>query len=664
VESFPIICETCRARLKVRSTRVIGEIHACPKCGSMVQILPPVGWQTASTATSVAQVQAEVQPTPDAVAPTMEFVDVAVPAVPVAAATSPLVLWGAAGAALLLAGLAVGMWAGGRGTPDDSAPLAVAGSKAAAEQLDVRDPYAVSPAAAATNGPPRPAEPPVESVATVQPDQLPAAPELPELPTDQHASASDRAEAALKSVADQLAPTDKGESLPSAAPTTREQRQSPVLRFDPLDFDPTRLSLAGGASSAAAPSVASIDDDPAGEPEVEAPVSPDSAAADVLPPPLARDQTLHVQLGPMPSEPARSHQAVEQLALRVDSLALSEVSLVRFVEVISDMAGVPITIDPVALELAGASARAGVSVQANDATLEKLLADALSPHRLELVDREGRLDVALAGGERWRSVDYELKDLTGGVDAEDIADYVQRFVAPATWRAAGGKGILAVDGTTLHVEQTRAVHHEILIFCERLRLARGLAPRSRYPAERLSVEPPNTAIAAKLNERTTFTFLPWERFSDVVQFWQDTSELTILVDWSALGDAELGPSSPIACSTIDRRWEEVFDEILEPLGLAWWAVDRETIQITSRDRLEGIQRVEFYAIPDSLRNRFASGEALVESLETELRERVDAGRIISKAMRMEFDKPSGRLIVLAPPTVHRYLSQRLRDKSE
>src|SRR2546421_2230817 len=44
VEPFRIICETCRSRLKIRSSEVIGEIHACPKCGSMVHIQPPAGW--------------------------------------------------------------------------------------------------------------------------------------------------------------------------------------------------------------------------------------------------------------------------------------------------------------------------------------------------------------------------------------------------------------------------------------------------------------------------------------------------------------------------------------------------------------------------------------------------------------------------------------------
>lgn len=39
---FIIICETCQARLKVTSASAIGQIMACPKCDSMVQIAPPV----------------------------------------------------------------------------------------------------------------------------------------------------------------------------------------------------------------------------------------------------------------------------------------------------------------------------------------------------------------------------------------------------------------------------------------------------------------------------------------------------------------------------------------------------------------------------------------------------------------------------------------------
>lgn len=41
---FEITCTTCHARLKVRQKGAIGQILACPKCESMVQVAPPPGW--------------------------------------------------------------------------------------------------------------------------------------------------------------------------------------------------------------------------------------------------------------------------------------------------------------------------------------------------------------------------------------------------------------------------------------------------------------------------------------------------------------------------------------------------------------------------------------------------------------------------------------------
>jgi len=42
---FSITCTTCQARLSVRDEAAIGAILACPKCGSMVQVVPPPDWE-------------------------------------------------------------------------------------------------------------------------------------------------------------------------------------------------------------------------------------------------------------------------------------------------------------------------------------------------------------------------------------------------------------------------------------------------------------------------------------------------------------------------------------------------------------------------------------------------------------------------------------------
>lgn len=41
---FSITCTTCQAKLRVRNVEAIGQILACPRCHSMVQVVPPPGW--------------------------------------------------------------------------------------------------------------------------------------------------------------------------------------------------------------------------------------------------------------------------------------------------------------------------------------------------------------------------------------------------------------------------------------------------------------------------------------------------------------------------------------------------------------------------------------------------------------------------------------------
>ena len=45
VEPFSITCTTCQARLRVRDASAIGQILGCPKCGSMVMVQPPPGYE-------------------------------------------------------------------------------------------------------------------------------------------------------------------------------------------------------------------------------------------------------------------------------------------------------------------------------------------------------------------------------------------------------------------------------------------------------------------------------------------------------------------------------------------------------------------------------------------------------------------------------------------
>ncbi len=253
-----------------------------------------------------------------------------------------------------------------------------------------------------------------------------------------------------------------------------------MLKFDPLDFDPDRLGLSAKASADSNISTSSIPDQApsgtAGDPAADnlaagnvAPNGKEPLVGNVLPSPAA-NHFVTVRRGQPAGAGSAPVNAGPSLATRIKAVHVTDMPLVRWMETISDIAGAGITLDPVALELAGVSPRTTVTVDARDATLEKILRDALAKQRLDIVEQGDRVRVALTKPEERRAVDYDVKDLVTGTDATEIAQLIEHFVAPTTWKAGGGVGTAQVAGTTLHVEQSDMVLREVVIFCERLRL--------------------------------------------------------------------------------------------------------------------------------------------------------------------------------------------------
>jgi hypothetical protein len=288
-----------------------------------------------------------------------------------------------------------------------------------------------------------------------------------------------------------------------------------------------------------------------------------------------------------------------------------------------------------------------------------LLRTTLTKQRLELAERDGGFVLALPKADEIGSNPFDVDDLASANDIASVGQLIETFVAPTTWKSGGGSGTIEVEGNKLRITNTLEVRRQVLVFCERLRVARGLAVRSRYPKGLVSATPAFQLLAPKLDARTTFTFLPWSRFADVVRHWQETTGRDFLVDWSALKDLEIGPDSTIACSARDRSYSDALDGILEPLGLTWWAANGDTIQITTIEAAKNIERVEFYEVPQNPRTQFANSDAMSEALLKEIGARRRDKRQLAPSARLQVDEPSGRLIVLADAETHRFLSARL-----
>lgn len=595
------------------------------------------------------------------------------------ALAQPILLWGGIAAALLFAGgFSTAMWltrkqaptvasATVAAAPAEALPVATTDANsplADREELassELEQPSSASPQtpAAPSETEPSPTEQPQPTPVVEQPSddavKLADQPSLPALPSQEPPQTTTMS---TESTVD--APEEKS-PLAAQAPVADQSTQH-IMKFDPLNFDPLALGLSSG--KAAQPGAA------------KQPVS-STAAIGELPPPTAENedlpsdeelfreplnQSITAQRGPSSAVELPDVDVAQQLALQVDSIDMPSATLDDFLRSIAQLADVPITLDPAALRMAGVSPRDIIAVRARHTTLEKLLRDTLKRQRLDFITPTGQIVIVRPGIEQRRSVDYDLSDLveTGSADASQLAAMLQRFVAPQTWQKNGGQGAVKVEGAKLVVDQSHGVHYQTLIFFERLRRARDLAPTSQYPVRLLSVDSPYMLISERLRETTTFTFLPWTPLDEVFDHWRQATRLAILVDWAALDAIGLAPSSSVSCSAIERHWGDALTTILDEFGLAWYMVDGQTIQITSQNVATRSQQIEFYSLAPAFRDQFSSDDALVNALETELEEKLPP-RIGSAPAQLAVDAPSARLIVLASPVAHRFLSQRLGD---
>src|SRR4029079_9102395 len=107
------------------------------------------------------------------------------------------------------------------------------------------------------------------------------------------------------------------------------------------------------------------------------------------------------------------------------------------------------------------------SVNAQDEPLRSILHDGLAQRRLDIAEQGGQLRVVLPKADESHTIDYDAKDLATGTDAAAVGRLIEHFVAPATWKSAGGKGTLSASGTVLHIEQSDAIRSQGVGVCER-----------------------------------------------------------------------------------------------------------------------------------------------------------------------------------------------------
>lgn len=659
MQPFPVLCETCGAKLKVRDPAAIGQIHACPKCESMVHIVAPVvasdkqpstalpsSAPTVATDSLVAPADfateidrllespaSETGQTGDGLADHPadldEPADDSLEPATTTQQTATLI-WSGAGvlACFTIGTLAAAWWMQNANNSELPAKIATNETQPTLDSQEESNP--AEPGAAGSDTPavevnkpvvdspnqPPPSDvvaEPTPSVEAVSPEE-PILPDLPPTTTD-------------------------SEDNPSQASATEAVEPDTLPPLDPLAIDSANLDLLliPDAEKAETENASESETATAEAPQEVVSEKPDETV-DIVPPARPIRFTANsASRGPTFDEAFSDGELETRLAATLPGAVWRDVPAYIAFDELAQLSGAAITVDPAALRMRGITAQQTITVVGAGKSVLSLASSMAEELRLGVESVSGGLLLVKSGADRWRDQNYNVSDLVDSSEqTQTLAGAIRKLVAPEAWN--DDNATLEVEGTSLQVNQRMAVHYDLLVFCERLRVARGLSNRSKYPASLLGSEPRLAQLSGNLAGSTTFAFVDWTPLSQVLRHMQDSSDLVLLPDWMEMGKSNLRPATMVAASANDLPWDDALDTTLSPLGLAWLPIDGATLQITTQDAAQRHAWVEFYNAdnPQSLRERIES--------------QVDAPALAS--LYCYEDNASGLLVVRGNRSVH------------
>jgi hypothetical protein len=335
-----------------------------------------------------------------------------------------------------------------------------------------------------------------------------------------------------------------------------------------------------------------------------------------------------------------------RLATAVSQIELSDMPLADAVTLLAGMSNVRVTFDVDAMRELGATLHDKVSVSLSKTSAGEVLAAILASRKLTCVVQDGWVLVTSPAEyrESLREVRYTVSDLTGEATAatEELARLVEKLVVPESWQANGGRGTIRAKEGALEVNQTGSVHSQVLVFCEKLRTARGKPTRSRLSPELFSLATRADRAARALAHPVTANFREPAPLGQILGHLRQSTGAEILLDGPALAAAGISEDVVATLKSQRQPLSAVLGQVLDPLGLGWRAVGPSALQVSTRKAVDSRLELEFYPVASLLGREQAA--ALIERLKARLPQATWGEG--SRTGVVVFDPPSGCLIVL------------------
>jgi hypothetical protein len=189
------------------------------------------------------------------------------------------------------------------------------------------------------------------------------------------------------------------------------------------------------------------------------------------------------------------------------------------------------------------------------------------------------------------------------------------------------------------------------VLLQKLRVARTLEPRSTFHPAMFTSASRTERAKSKLDTHVRAVYHVEQPLVKVFAHLEKSAGVTFLIDWQALADVGWPPHSTAAVVADGVPLAKALDKLLDPMDLAYRAIDETTLQVTSQSALTAEAEVELYPVADVLDAKGMTPGELIDNLKKELGVGlfVDAGG----PFVIRYDAPSKCLLVRLPQAQQR-----------
>jgi hypothetical protein len=260
-----------------------------------------------------------------------------------------------------------------------------------------------------------------------------------------------------------------------------------------------------------------------------------------------------------------------------------------------DFSTIPITLEPDNLSLFKQSAHSSLAAFAGEnLKFGSALASVLAPLGLEVAVEDEQIVVRkpemlrdkMTRELKLMQVAYPVDDLTQNDEkqATELAERMMALIEPKSWGEDDDENAcsLTPGKEAFAVRQRLSAHVQILTLTEKLRVARGLAPKQKdLDADTFQLITRTEKAAARLAAPISLTF---NRPTPLVRICQKLSEagkMRILIDWRSIAPSGWNPDAELTLVIDKKPFSEALSALVEPMDLAYRVVDGRTLQIVS-----------------------------------------------------------------------------------